>query len=627
LERFAMMANPTTGMPSVPRDQSLSKPQSRPMHWLTSRREALLVSVLLLIATALRLGLATHGWPYLNSDEAVLGLMSVDIWQRGAHPIFTYGQDYIGALQSYLAVPFFALLNADPLALRLATLLQTILFLAIMYALTRRLYSPGVALLTLALLTFGPEYALKHELQAGAGAQDTLLFGALVVWLTTLRLRGGWSPSARLALDLGLGLAIGLGLWGDFLFLPYVLAATLALGFTALHALNIARREGRLQRAVRWLTLDLAISLIATLAGAAPLIIANIASHGQTFRHVTRIAGTPGAASATSALGARLEQLAGQIGATSLVGLPNALGSDLICNGCAIWPAQDSMATSAQVARAILISAPFTLIALGLWLASALPLAHSARQALAHLAGAPPLRWSGRLLALPAPDARWWGRFILVIGSALTVLQYMASQASFTFPTFTNRYLIGIYIAAPLLIAPLYAAAQSVWRAARSRTAPEWRALAGTALLTVILGYSLAGAANVVVIARDTTMYGDPLNTRDAQLVTFLETHHATNFYTGYWTCGRLILETRERLNCAVVNEHDAFTPGFNRYPPAVHAVDAASHPAWVFNMHALDVDPGVPQQVAACVRSGEPRCAGYASATVGGYLIYYYPG
>ena len=216
---------------------------------------------------------------------------------------------------------------------------------------------------------------------------------------------------------------------------------------------------------------------------------------------------------------------------------------------------------------------------------------------------------------------------MLVAGSALTVLQYMVSHASYTLPIFTNRYLIGIYIATPLVAAPLYAATRSVWRAIRARTAPGWRAVTGTALLALILGLGLGNAAHALTLSHDSSAFGNPLTSGDARLVAFLETHHATAFYTGYWTCGRLILETSERLSCAAVSEHDAFTPGFNRYPPAVSAVAAAPHPAWVFNLRALDVDPSVPQQIAACVRAGEPRCAGYTSTTVSGYLIYYYAG
>jgi hypothetical protein len=188
-----MSAHPITAPPG-PAARTASTRARRVLAWLTCQREALAVAALLLIAAALRLGLAAHGWPYLNSDEAVLGLMSMDIARSGAHPIFSYGQNYIGAFQAYLAAPLFTLLHGDPLALRLATLIETMLFMGAIYALTRRVYSPAVALLTLALLTFGSGYLLKHELQAGAGAQDTLLFGALTILFATLRLRGGWSP-------------------------------------------------------------------------------------------------------------------------------------------------------------------------------------------------------------------------------------------------------------------------------------------------------------------------------------------------------------------------------------------------------------------------------------------------
>jgi hypothetical protein len=621
-----MSARPIAAPPSVPARPIQAR---RALTWLSRRREALGAGALFLIAGALRLGLAMRGWPYINSDEAVMGLMSVDIAHGVSRPVFSYDQNYIGALQTYLAAPFFAMLCNDPLALRLATLLETLLFLIVIYALARLIYSPGVALLTLALLSLGPEYLLKHELQAGVGAQDTLLFGALTVWLATLRLRGGWSRWARLGLDATLGLAIGLGLWGDLLFVPYVFAAALALGYCSARIIANAWRDGRnaRQAVVRLASDGLALLIMAAL-GAAPLLVANIASGGATFRHVTEIAGAAGSSSASGSLGSHLVHLIQQIGATLLVGLPAALGSEPVCRGCAIWPAAGSPATGAPVVRAILIGAPFTLVIVGLWLASALPLARDARRTIARaVTRAPAARWVGRLLMLPAPDARWWGRFMLVTGGALTVLQYMVSQASYDRPTFTNRYLVGIYIAAPLVAAPLEPALQATWRALRAGAAPGWQALAGSALLAIMLGFSVFGAAHSMSVAANTAMYGDPLNSRDARLVSFLEAHHATAFYTGYWTCGRLILASEERLDCAVVSMDDAFNPGFNRYPAAVREVDATPHPAWVFDMTALDVDTSVPQQIAACARAGAPSCAGYTSATINGYLIYYYPG
>src|SRR5215472_9703366 len=72
------------------------------------RREWVLVLAVLLVAAAIRLFLAAHGWPYVNSDEATLGLMADDILWHGAHPLFAYGDHHIGAIDAYLQALFFA---------------------------------------------------------------------------------------------------------------------------------------------------------------------------------------------------------------------------------------------------------------------------------------------------------------------------------------------------------------------------------------------------------------------------------------------------------------------------------------------------------------------------------------
>ena len=75
------------------------------------------VALILALAALGRLVLAAHGWPDFDSDESIVGLMTDDILRHGAHPVFFYGQNYMGALQAYLAVPFFLLLGATPFAL------------------------------------------------------------------------------------------------------------------------------------------------------------------------------------------------------------------------------------------------------------------------------------------------------------------------------------------------------------------------------------------------------------------------------------------------------------------------------------------------------------------------------
>lgn len=593
--------------------------------WLTRRRENIAVAALVALAALLRLTLAARGWPILNSDEATMGLMGSDALRLGTHPVFTYAQDYIGALQAYLAAPIDALLGPTPLALRVATTLEFMVFLLIVYALARAIWSPAVGLVSLALLTLGPEWALLREEQAGAGAQDTLLFGALVLWLAFLRLNSPPSGRRALALDAAFGLAAGLGLWGDFLFLPYLAVALLALACLGLRdwrvgALRITQARG-----------EGALGALGFVIGAAPFILANISSGGQTLRHAFSLAQAH-TGSAAPGIGGRLALLAGQLGATLLVGLPQALGSATICPACAAWPAPDMTITPGQFTRELLFAAPFTLVAIGLWLWSAWPLAQDVRQALSRF-----IVMRAAASTLPPLDARWWGRLMLTLGAALTVLQYIVSRTSYTFPASSSRYLIGLYVCAPLMAAPLVAASGALWRVWRGRVgwqrptgAPPMRALGaalGAALLVVMLAINGAGAAHALATTSDQHTYGQPMGQRDARLVAFLRAHHGANFYAGYWTCLRLVFTSQQQVNCSVIDQYDAFAPGFNRYAPAVRRVRGDPHPAWVFDLKRGDVAATALAQVATCVRTGEPRCAGYTSTTLDEYLIFYYVG
>lgn len=591
-------------------------------------RECAALAALIALAVALRLSLAARGWPILNSDEATMGLMGSDVALRGSRPIFTYAQDYIGALQAYLAAPLDALLGPTPLALRMATTLEIVAFLLVVYALARALWSPAVALLSVALLALGPEWALLRELQAGAGAQETLLFGALVIWLAYLRLRADQTGGPRalrspllaaLALDLAFGLAAGLGLWSDFLFLPYLAAALLALACLGMR--DVRAGALRLTRVLG----EVALGVVGFLIGAAPFIVANISSHGQTLRHAVALAQAHNGAAAPG-LGQRLALFGWQLGATLLVGLPQALGSGGVCPGCAVWPQQGVNVAPDRLAQELAFTLPFALVAIALWLWTAAPLARAIRRV------APLIAAQRRpdAPALPPLDARWWGRLMLALGGALTLLQYIASRTSYTFPASSARYLIGLYICAPLMIAPLVAACAVIWR---RRSVGDERlrvALAsplGVALLLLLFILQGASAAHALAATADRQTYGQPMGQRDARLVTFLQAHHSAAFYAGYWTCMRLVFTSQQRVNCAVIDPENAFKSGFNRYPPAARRTAAAAHPAWVFDLARGEEGAQVPAQVAACIATGEPRCAGYTSVTQDDYLIFYYAG
>ena len=143
---------------------------------------------LIALGALIRLGLLLSGWPATDSDEGTMGLMALHINTRGEHPLFFYGQSYMGTIQAYLGAALFHLFGASVLSLRLGLLLLFILFLLVMYPLLRLLYGQPFALVGLLLLDLGGPDLLKPQLLALGGYPETLLFGALslllALWLT-----------------------------------------------------------------------------------------------------------------------------------------------------------------------------------------------------------------------------------------------------------------------------------------------------------------------------------------------------------------------------------------------------------------------------------------------------------
>src|ERR1700730_962493 len=113
------------------------------------------VAGILALAITLRLILISQSWPVLDSDEGTMGIMALHIAYHGATPVFFYGQNYMGALEAYIAAPLFYLFGPSGFALHFGLLFIYVCSLVVIYLLTSALYSRGFALFTLALLAFG----------------------------------------------------------------------------------------------------------------------------------------------------------------------------------------------------------------------------------------------------------------------------------------------------------------------------------------------------------------------------------------------------------------------------------------------------------------------------------------
>jgi hypothetical protein len=225
---------------------------------------------------------------------------------------------------------------------------------------------------------------------------------------------------------------------------------------------------------------------------------------------------------------------------------------------------------------------------------------------------------------------------MLVIGGGLTILLYLSTRSAYATSDTSIRYISSIYLCTPLIVEPLCRGAYRLWRWLSARWRSDGRlrlarpgagAFLAAALLVALFAVNLGGAAQALRETANTQRYGVPAGTRDTRLLAFLETHHATRFYTTWWVCYRLMFDTQEHADCAVVDNSNAFAPGFNPLPTYVKAVAAAPHPAYVFDLTTTEAAKKVPQQIASRIAAKDPRFAGYTSTTLDGYLIFYYAG
>jgi hypothetical protein len=582
-------------------------------------REAFTLTATLVLAGALRLMLAARGWPYSNSDEANTGIMGIDILRHGAHPAFTYGIHHVGALDAYLQVPFFLALGPTNVAMHATTAVLMLLFLFILYRFTRLVYSPLVALVTIVVLAIGPYQALFYGLRAGHYAQDMLVLGAALLWLTVLRLRRPARVWACWALDLGIGLVAGLALWGTVLMLPFVAAAALALvGEGAYSWWTRATTKQTWNLIGQGL-----VTLGAACIGMLPLIVSFITTQGALLNEAGNAAGSSALSGPLGWLGSLGQQLAG----TFIIGLPLMLGGQTVCAHCALWPYPGTNPTFAQALPWALTGIVLSLVALICWGLAAAPLLRNARYMLQHARRGPEAL---QIFGYPRYRARTWGRAMLVIGGGLTILLYLSTRSSYDTPDTSIRYITSIYLCTPLVADPLCRGAHRLWRWANARHSfPLARLGPGsflaTGLLLALFAINIGGAVHALQESTNTRRYGVPAGTRETQLLSFLETHHATRFYTTWWVCYRLRFDAQEHVDCAAVNNDNAFAPGFNPLQTDVKNVAAAPHPAYLFDLTTNEAARSTTQQVAQRIAAHDPRFVGYTSTTINGYLIFYY--
>jgi 4-amino-4-deoxy-L-arabinose transferase-like glycosyltransferase len=562
--------------------------------------------VIIAIAVTIRIFLIAQEWPTGNSDEAAMGLEAMHIAFRGEHPVFLYGQNYMGVLEAYIGAVLFHLFGTSLFALRLGLILLFALFLLTMYALTRFLYSKNLALITLALLCFGSSENFTREIKALGGAAETLLFGALSLllasWLaysfhldTKIAGQSGQDqplepgqPSRAKFLQAGgrtrryllyacLGLVMGLGIWSHMLILPFVAMALLLL-------LLFCYRE--------ILTPALLCLLLGLCIGALPMLIFNVQHPAQNsilaLLHEQSSGGT-GVAFPFS----KKDSILG----TVLVSIPEATGASPLCplstttgqwrhqiSSCMIFQGAWGLGFFILLASAIIVA----LIGLRGW-----------RQALRSQA---PLEERQRIVRHTT--------HLLLLGSVvLTLLAYVPTSAPALVPLTSARYLVGLLVATPALIAPLYTAIHSIQRGSLSSALRSFSEILRWSVLLFIAIILVNGTIGVFQQAPD----AQKTFQQQQMLINSLLRVHATHIYSDYWTCNVLIFESKESIICGALNEQLRITT--NRYPAYLTLVKQDAHAAYVFSSGSV--------QDQAFARKLTTSRRHYTHSTAEGYTIY----
>ncbi|TMC23429.1 MAG: hypothetical protein E6J34_03030 [Chloroflexi bacterium] len=504
---------------------------------------------LIILATLLRLALLAYDWPVTNSDEGNMGILARHVAYNGEWPIFFYGLPYMGPVEGYIAAPLFRLFGPSLFSLRVGLSPLFSSFLLCMYYLTRLLYTRGLALFIVALLSFGSYTLISNQLKAVGEYPETVLCAALisflVVWLALSspllneQARTTWK---RIWLYGSLGLVVGLALWVDFLILPFVATGLLFL-------LLFCRRELRSPAGVAL--------LLGTLLGALPLLLYNAtAPFGRTSFNVLLDIHHSGAEQLAALPDVFFRQLTGAL----LISLPMATGFNPLCRA-----SQFPYFGKPEIS-CILLQGGWSIGYLALFVLASLVALYTAKRLL-HKS----MLWTfdeRREMIIQC------GRLMLLICAGGTLFLFATSPNAALVPVPTSRYLICLLVATPAVLWPLWLGLQNwqrrCWYVATLR-------VVCIGLLLLLLVVYVAGTVRVFEEVPNVQASYD----QEGALVHYLIDKGATRVYSEYWTCNRLIFHSAEQIICSALDEQ--LKPGLDRYAPYATIVRKTLHPAYVF--------------------------------------------
>lgn len=285
---------------ALPATNNSSLSGRSPLRWLRFLRSPLWLC--LLLALLIRAWLVVHTQGVIAGDEAMVGLQAENIL-RGQHPVYYYGQPYMGSLEAYFAALLFAIAGPSVWTLRAVSILLSVLLVALTWRLAGALadttqlptYARRRFMIIAALVAaLAPVYDAVIELRMMGGYIEAF---AIMAWLllSGFRLVQRWQAGVstrELALRwAGIGLLIGLGMWTDPLIISAVLAIALWIaGYIILKLVKLGEQsEGERRPSLLSLlkgTLLLVAAIPAFCVGFVPAIIWGLKHQWQNMAYI-----------------------------------------------------------------------------------------------------------------------------------------------------------------------------------------------------------------------------------------------------------------------------------------------------------------------------------------------------
>jgi hypothetical protein len=498
-------------------------------------RYALGAAVAIASATLLRLILILEGWPPTNGDEAIMNLMALHIVEKGEHPTFLYGQNYIGAFEAYVGALMFRLFGVSVLSMRLGPIMFYCGFLTCMYFITSRLYTKPLALITVVLLGLGSPWLFSFQLET-VGYTPLPFLCALLFLLSYQLVRSQAAWYWRAIRYLLWGVVAGVAIWVQFIVVPYVLVSGLLL-------------------VVEWrplLKYGLWFVLVGLVIGAFPLIYYNLhAAPGSDSLSIFM---------SMSKLGASNHYpLKSYIYSPFVITLPATLGLGPNCyiGHLPIVPLVYPHTPTCLIAQAVYgFGYVVLLIVAGIMACAALFITrrHQMRQ----------------------EYIQHWARLMLLIGAGLTLLAFAHSSTSVYSGVLGVRYLICTLVSLPAVLWALWKGLDHMRKLLPQ--IGEWPSMVVRLIMVAMLCF-ISMDATVHIFERIPAAQAS--QQQFMQLAERLESLHITRFFSEYWTCNQLIFQTQEQLVCA--DTWGNLTHGYDRYKAYRAMVEADPNPGFVY--------------------------------------------